>query len=428
MSLQASEAIFARAQRVLPGGVNSPVRAFGRVGGTPPFIVKGEGSRIWDLDGNEYLDFVGSWGPLILGHSYPPVLKAVEKAMRNGLSFGAPTAIEVDVAELLVSMVPNIEMVRMVNSGTEAVMSALRVARGVTGREKIIKFAGCYHGHSDAMLVAAGSGALTQGEPDSAGVTRGAAGDTLTAQYNDLPSVEALLDANEGKVAAIIVEPVAANMGVVPPEPGFLQGLRALCDKHSCLLIFDEVITGFRLARGGAQEYFGVRADLVTFGKIIGGGMPVGAYAGSRAIMQQVAPTGPIYQAGTLSGNPVAMAAGRAQLEILQDNPGYYTDLERKGQAIAHSLRDSAQKHGVPLTVNQCGALLCPYFVEGPVRSFADTQKTDMERFKIYFHGMLDRGIYRAPSPFEATFVNVSHTEEDIAAACAAADAVLAML
>lgn len=428
MSLQASEAIFARAQRVLPGGVNSPVRAFGRVGGTPPFIVKGEGSRIWDLDGNEYLDFVGSWGPLILGHSYPPVLKAVEKVMRNGLSFGAPTAIEVDVAELLVSMVPNIEMVRMVNSGTEAVMSALRVARGVTGREKIIKFAGCYHGHSDAMLVAAGSGALTQGEPDSAGVTRGAAGDTLTAQYNDLPSVEALLDANEGKVAAIIVEPVAANMGVVPPEPGFLQGLRALCDKHSCLLIFDEVITGFRLARGGAQEYFGVRADLVTFGKIIGGGMPVGAYAGSRAIMQQVAPTGPIYQAGTLSGNPVAMAAGRAQLEILQDNPGYYTDLERKGQAIAHSLRDSAQKHGVPLTVNQCGALLCPYFVEGPVRSFADTQKTDMERFKIYFHGMLDRGIYRAPSPFEATFVNVSHTEEDIAAACAAADAVLAML
>lgn len=428
MSLQASEAIFARAQRVLPGGVNSPVRAFGRVGGTPPFIVKGEGSRIWDLDGNEYLDFVGSWGPLILGHSYPPVLKAVEKAMRNGLSFGAPTAIEVDVAELLVSMVPNIEMVRMVNSGTEAVMSALRIARGVTGREKIIKFAGCYHGHSDAMLVAAGSGALTQGEPDSAGVTRGAAGDTLTAQYNDLPSVEALLDANEGKVAAIIVEPVAANMGVVPPEPGFLQGLRALCDKHSCLLIFDEVITGFRLARGGAQEYFGVRADLVTFGKIIGGGMPVGAYAGSRAIMQQVAPTGPIYQAGTLSGNPVAMAAGRAQLEILQDNPGYYTDLERKGQAIAHSLRDSAQKHGVPLTVNQCGALLCPYFVEGPVRSFADTQKTDMECFKTYFHGMLDRGIYRAPSPFEATFVNVSHTEEDIAAACAAADAVLAML
>lgn len=428
MQFRASEAIFERAQRVLPGGVNSPVRAFRAVGGTPPFIVKGKGSRIWDLDGNEFIDFVGSWGPLILGHSYPPVLEAVEKAMQNGLSFGAPTAAEVDVAELLVSMVPNIEMVRMVNSGTEAVMSALRVARGVTGRDKVIKFEGCYHGHSDSMLVAAGSGALTQGEPNSAGVTRGAAGDTLTAQFNDLSSVEALLDANRDQVAAIIVEPVAANMGVVPPEKGFLEGLRRLCDEHGSLLIFDEVITGFRLARGGAQEYFGVRADLVTFGKIIGGGMPVGAYAGPREIMSKVAPTGPIYQAGTLSGNPVAMAAGFAQLQILQENPGYYIDIERKAQAMAASLRSSAARHGVPMTVNQCGALLCPYFTGEPVRSFADTQKSNLEMFKKYFRGMLERGIYLAPSQFEATFVNISHADADIAAACTAADAVLAAL
>ena len=428
MTRRGSEAIFERAKRVLPGGVNSPVRVFRAVGGTPPFIVKGEGCRIWDLDGNGYIDFVGSWGPLILGHSYQPVLDAVERAMRNGLSFGAPTAMEVDVAELLVSMVPNIEMVRMVNSGTEAVMSALRVARGVTGREKVIKFEGCYHGHSDAMLVGAGSGALTQGEPDSKGVTRGAAGDTLTAQYNDLASVEALLDANPAQVAAIIVEPVAANMGVVPPEKGFLEGLRSLCDKHGSLLIFDEVITGFRLARGGAQEYFGVRADLVTFGKIIGGGMPVGAYAGSREIMSQVAPTGPIYQAGTLSGNPVAMAAGLTQLQILNDHPAYYTDIERKAQAMAHAMRDSAEKHGVNLTVNQCGALLCPYFTNGPVRTFADTKKSDLEQFKKYFNGMLERGMYIAPSQFEATFINVSHRDEDIAALCKAADEVLAAL
>ena len=428
MTRRGSEAIFERAKRVLPGGVNSPVRAYRAVGGTPPFITKGKGCRIWDLDGNEYIDFVGSWGPLILGHSYEPVLDAVEKAMRNGLSFGAPTAIEVDVAELLVSMVPNIDMVRMVNSGTEAVMSALRVARGVTGREKIIKFEGCYHGHSDAMLVGAGSGALTQGEPDSKGVTRGAAGDTLTAQYNDLASVEALLEANPGEIAAIIVEPVAANMGVVPPEKGFLEGLRSLCDKHGSLLIFDEVITGFRLARGGAQEYFGVRADLVTFGKIIGGGMPVGASAGSREIMSQVAPTGPIYQAGTLSGNPVAMAAGLAQLQILNDHPAYYTDIERKAQTMAHFMRESAKKHGVHMTVNQCGALLCPYFTDMPVRTFADTKKSDLEQFKKYFNGMLERGMYIAPSQFEATFINVSHQDEDIAAICKAADEVLAAL
>ena len=428
MDYRASEAIFTRAQRVLPGGVNSPVRAFRAVGGTPPFITKGDGSRIWDLDGNEYIDFVGSWGPLILGHSCQPVLKAVEKAMQNGLSFGAPTAMEVDIAELLVSMVPNIEMVRMVNSGTEAVMSALRLARGVTGREKVIKFEGCYHGHSDSMLVGAGSGALTQGVPDSRGVTHGAAKDTLTAQYNDLASAESLFAANPGEIAAVIVEPVAANMGVIPPEKGFLEGLRRLCDQNGSLLIFDEVITGFRLARGGAQEYFGVRADLVTFGKIIGGGMPVGAYAACREIMRQVAPNGPIYQAGTLSGNPVAMAAGLTQLQILNEHPMYYTAMERKAQAMAHELCESAKLHGLSLTVNQCGPLLCPYFTSEPVHTFADTQHSDLEQFRNYFHGMLDRGIYLAPSQFEAVFINASHSDEDIAAACEAADAVFASL
>ena len=423
-----SEALFTRAQKVLPGGVNSPVRAYRAVGGNPPFIVRGEGSHIWDEDGNRYLDFVGSWGPLILGHAYPPVLDAVEQAMRNGLSFGAPTAIEVDVAELIVSMVPNIEMVRMVNSGTEAVMSALRLARGATGREKIIKFEGCYHGHSDSMLVRAGSGALTGGAPDSRGVTAQTAAGTLTAQYNDLASVEALFDANPDEVAAVIVEPIAANMGVVPPQPGFLEGLRALCDQHGALLIFDEVITGFRLARGGAQEYFGVRADLVTFGKIIGGGMPVGAYAGSRALMEQVAPTGPVYQAGTLSGNPVAMAAGITQLKILNEHPEYYDELERKAAEMARHMRESAAKHGVAMQVNQCGGLLCPYFTDAPVTSFADTQRADLPRFVKYFNGMLARGIYLAPSQFEAVFINVCHTAEDMEEVCAAADAVLATL
>lgn len=420
-----SEALFERAKKVLPGGVNSPVRAYRSVGGTPPFLVRGEGSRVWDEDGNEYVDFVGSWGPLILGHSHPAVLEAVGQAMQHGLSFGAPTAIEVDVAELIVSMVPNIDMVRMVNSGTEAVMSALRVARGVTGRDKIIKFEGCYHGHSDAMLVKAGSGALTGGAPDSKGVPSAVAADTLIAQYNDLDSVRELLEANPGQVAAIIVEPIAANMGVVPPEPGFLEGLRTLCDAHGALLIFDEVITGFRLARGGAQEYFGVRADLVTFGKIIGGGMPVGAYAGKREIMEQVAPTGPIYQAGTLSGNPVAMAAGLTQLEILNAHPEIYTEIKHKAQHMADAMRQAAAASQVVLQVNQCGALLCPYFTSEPVRCFADTQRSDLEKFRTYFWGMQDHHMYIAPSQYEATFVNASHTEEDVEAFCQAAAAVI---
>lgn len=428
MDLRKSETMFARAQQVLPGGVNSPVRAFRAVGGTPPFIVRGEGSYIWDLDGNKYHDFVGSWGPLILGHAHPAVLEAVQKVMQGGLSFGAPTALEVEMAELILSMVPHAEMIRMVSSGTEAVMSALRVARGVTGREKIIKFEGCYHGHSDAMLVAAGSGALTQGEPDSRGVTYGAAGDTLTAQFNDLASVEQLLDANRGQVAGLIVEPVAANMGVIAPEEGFLDGLRKLCDQYGALLIFDEVITGFRLARGGAQEYFGVRADIVTFGKIIGGGMPVGAYAGSREVMSHIAPLGAVYQAGTLSGNPVAMAAGLAQLTILRDNPSYYTDMEAKAEFVQNNLQLSAKKHQAAMTINRCGSLICPYFTDVPVRSFADTKRSDLEKFRRYFHAMLAQGMYIAPSQFEALFINISHTEDALHAFCEAADRAISKL
>lgn len=423
-----SEELFARAQKVLPGGVNSPVRAFRSVGGTPPFLVRGKGCRVWDEDGREYLDFVGSWGPLILGHSHPAVLEAVAEAMQDGLSFGAPTAREVEIAELLTEIVPNADMVRMVNSGTEAVMSAVRLARGVTGREKLIKFDGCYHGHSDAMLVGAGSGALTQGVPDSAGVTVGAARDTLLARYNNAESVAALFDANPGQIAAVIVEPVAANMGVVPPVKGFLESLRQLCDRHGALLIFDEVITGFRLALGGAQEFFGVRADLMTFGKIIGGGMPVGAYAGRRELMEQVAPTGPVYQAGTLSGNPVAMAAGLAQLRILRQHPEYYAQIAENAVFMVENLRKSAKKFNIPLQVNQCGALLCPYFTAEPVESFETAKTSNMEHFRRYFHAMLERGIYIAPSQYEAVFVNVSHSRADIETACEAAEESLAAI
>ncbi len=420
--------LFERAKQVLPGGVNSPVRAFRAVGGNPPFLTRGEGCRVWDADGREYIDFVGSWGPLILGHSHPAVLEEVERAMRDGLSFGAPTEREVKMAELLVEVVPGVDMVRMVNSGTEAVMSAVRLARGATGREKLVKFDGCYHGHSDAMLVGAGSGALTQGVPDSAGVTRGAAQDTLLAKFNDLNSVAALFEANPGQIAAVVVEPVAANMGVVPPAEGFLPGLRQLCDRHGALLIFDEVITGFRLGLGGAQAYFHVKADLVTFGKIVGGGMPVGAYAGRRELMRQVAPLGPVYQAGTLSGNPVAMAAGLAQIRLLQERPEVYGEIETKAERLAQGLRQCAGKYGVPLQVNRCAGLVCPYFTAAPVRSFDDAKRSDLDRFRTYFHAMLARGIYLAPSQFEAVFVNASHADEDIEAACAAADAAFAAL
>ena len=406
-----SEQLFEAAQRVLPGGVNSPVRACRSVGTYPRFLDRGLGSHVWDVDGNEYIDLIGSWGPLILGHCREEVERAVLDAVKKGLSFGAPTAAEVEMAELVCQMT-GVEMVRMVNSGTEAVMSALRLARGATGRSKIIKFAGCYHGHSDSMLVKAGSGALTGGAPDSAGVPKEIAGDTLTAAYNDLASVEGLLKANPEQVAAVIVEPVAANMGVVPPQPGFLQGLRKLCDESGALLIFDEVITGFRLAPGGAQEYYGVRADLVTYGKIIGGGMPVGAYGGSRKLMELVAPLGPVYQAGTLSGNPVAMAAGLAQLRILKNNPEIYTELERKGALLEEGLKDALS--GIPVQVNRVGSLLTVFFTEQPVTGYDQARSSDLTRFRQWYHGLLSRGIYAAPSQFEALFLSSAHTDTEI--------------
>lgn len=416
-----SEQLFAAAQRVMPGGVNSPVRACRAVGAEPRFLSRGKGSRVWDVDGNEYLDLVCSWGPLILGHCHPAVEEAVLAAARRGLSFGANTEAEVELAELVCRMT-GIEMVRMVNSGTEAVMSALRLARGATGRSKLIKFAGCYHGHCDAMLVKAGSGALTGGAPDSAGVPAELAGDTLTAQYNDLASVRRLLDANPGQVAAIIVEPVAANMGVVPPQPGFLQGLRTLCDETGALLIFDEVITGFRLAPGGAQAYYGVRADLVTYGKIIGGGMPVGAYGGSRALLEQVAPLGPVYQAGTLSGNPVAMAAGLAQLQILARTPEVYSELERRGALLEAGLRDALRR--VPVQVNRVGSVLTVFFTQEPVTGYAQARQADTGRFAQWYRGLLARGIYAAPSQFEAMFLSAAHTDAEIERILQAAQAI----
>lgn len=404
-----SQQLFEAAQRVLPGGVNSPVRACRAVGTYPRFLKRGAGSRVWDEDGREYIDFVCSWGPLILGHCHPEVERAVAEAVKNGLSFGAPTALEVEMAELVCEMT-GLEMVRMVNSGTEAVMSALRLARGATGRAKVIKFAGCYHGHSDAMLVKAGSGALTAGRPDSAGVPPELAGDTLTAVYNDLSSVARLLQANPGEVAAVIVEPVAANMGVVPPAPGFLQGLRELCSESGALLVFDEVITGFRLAAGGAQEYYGVRADLVTYGKIIGGGMPVGAYGGSRQLMELVAPLGPVYQAGTLSGNPVAMAAGLAQLKVLRDNPSVYSRLEHLGALLQEGLEQRLKE----VRVNRVGSLLTVFFTEKPVATYEEARASSTERFKAWYQELLARGIYAAPSQFEAMFLSTAHTEEEV--------------
>ena len=406
-----SEQLFAEAQAVMPGGVNSPVRACRSVGTYPRFLEKGLGSHVWDVDGNEYIDLICSWGPLILGHCQEDVEKAVAASIRSGLSFGAPTAIEVEMAQLVCKMT-GVEMVRMVNSGTEAVMSALRLARGATGRSKIIKFAGCYHGHSDSMLVKAGSGALTGGAPDSAGVPKEMAGDTLTADYNDLASVRMLLEANPGQVAAVIVEPVAANMGVVPPQPGFLQGLRQLCDAFGALLIFDEVITGFRLAPGGAQEYYGVRADLVTYGKIIGGGMPVGAYGGSRKLMELVAPLGPVYQAGTLSGNPVAMAAGLTQLKLLSAHPEIYTRLESLGAMLQEGLRDALKD--VPAQVNRVGSIATVFFTDRPLVGYKDARSSDLEKFKQWYLGLISHGIYAAPSQFEAMFLSNAHTEAEI--------------
>ena len=423
-----SEELFRRAQNVLPGGVNSPVRAYRAVNMAPRFITRADGPYIWDEDGRRYIDYVCSWGPMILGHNHPIIREAVEAAVRDGLSFGAPTRREVEIAELMVQCVPNIEMVRMVNSGTEAVMSALRLARGVTGKDKLIKFAGCYHGHSDSMLVEAGSSALAGGCPSSAGVPADIAKHTLTVQFNDLSSVEELFLAHENQVAAVIVEPVAANMGVVGPAPGFLEGLRSFCDRYGALLIFDEVITGFRLGLGGAQEYYGVRADLVTFGKIIGGGMPVGAYCGSRALMEHVAPCGNVYQAGTLSGNPVAMAAGLAQLHYLQAHPQVYEEIGRKGAVLAEKMRTAADRAGIPVAINQIGSLFSPFFVPTGVSSYIDAKGSDLARYARYFGGMLERGIALAPAQFEAMFVSASHTDELIAQTVQAVEETFAQL
>ncbi len=407
-----SEMLFERAQKVMPGGVNSPVRAYRAVNMSPRFIKKADGAFIWDEEGRKYIDFVCSWGPMILGHNHPVIREAVEKAVVDGLSFGAPTEREVEIAELMVSCVPNIEMVRMVNSGTEAVMSAIRLARGVTGRDKLIKFEGCYHGHSDSLLVNAGSSALAGGHPSSAGVPEDIAKHTLTAQFNDLDSVNELISANNGKIAAIIVEPVAANMGVVCPDNTFLKGLREICDKSGALLIFDEVITGFRLCLGGAQEYFGVKADIVTFGKIIGGGMPVGAYCASREIMENVAPCGAVYQAGTLSGNPVAMAAGLAQIGYLKANPNVYKQIGENGAYLAEKLEKSAKESGAEVTLNRIESLVCPFFVPTPVTKFVDAKGSDTAKYARYFGGMMDEGVALAPAQFEAMFVSYSHTKE----------------
>ena len=409
-----SEMLFKEAARFIPGGVNSPVRAFGSVGETPRFIASAKGAYMTDVDGNTYLDFVGSWGPMILGHSHPAVLDAVLEACREGLSFGAATEREVEMAELICSLVPSIEMVRMVNSGTEAVMSAIRAARGFTGRSKIVKFAGCYHGHSDSMLVKAGSGVMTAGIPDSAGVPEGCTRDTLTAVYNDLQSVEDIFRACGSEIAAVIVEPVAANMGVVLPEEGFLAGLRRICDEYGALLIFDEVITGFRLSLSGAQGYFGVRPDLTTFGKIIGGGMPVGAYGGRKDVMELIAPSGPVYQAGTLSGNPVAMAAGLAQLRLLRDTPDFYEELNRKGDVFFENMKEAVREAGKPWQVNHIGSLGCIFFTDSPVENYAQAKTADTKAFAEYFSWMLGHGIYVAPSQFEAMFLSAAMTEEEL--------------
>ena len=409
-----SAGLMERAKQHIPGGVNSPVRSWNSVGMSPVFLQGAVGPYVFDVDGNEYMDYICSWGPMILGHNNQEVLKRVVRACESGLSFGAPTEREVEIAELICSKIPHVEMIRMVNSGTEAVMSAIRLARGFTGRNKIIKFAGNYHGHSDSLLVDAGSGLMTQGIPGSAGVPEGCTSDTLTAEYNDLESVAALFEANPDEIAAVIVEPVAANMGVVLPQESFLKSLREICTNKGALLIFDEVITGFRLAFGGAAEYFHVTPDLVTYGKIIGGGMPVGAYGGRKDIMEMVAPLGPVYQAGTLSGNPVAMAAGLAQLSILSEHPEYYTKLEEMGKTLFGGMENIIRTEGAPCTVNYIGSLGSVFFTDAEVTNYAIAKTSDTEEFSRYFRFLLENGIHAAPSQFEAMFLSVAHDEKII--------------
>lgn len=411
-----SHDLFTRAQVHIPGGVNSPVRAFKGVGGNPVFFKKARGAYVYDEDGKQYIDYVGSWGPMIVGHSHPEVLQAVQTVMQDGLSFGAPTELEIRMADKVCELVPSMDLVRMVSSGTEATMSAIRLARGFTGRDRIVKFEGCYHGHADSLLVKAGSGALTLGVPTSPGVPAALAEYTLTLNYNDSEQVREVFNQIGGEIACVIVEPVAGNMNCVPPLPGFLETLREVCDQHGSVLILDEVMTGFRVALGGAQQYFNVKPDLTTLGKIIGGGMPVGAFGGRREIMEQIAPLGPVYQAGTLSGNPVAMAAGLKTLELISQ-PGFYESLTEKTRALVKGLEAKAEEAGVPLTTNQVGGMFGFFFSgEKQISHFAQVSGCDVGRFKQFFHAMLDEGIYLAPSAFEAGFVSSTHSEADIEA------------
>ncbi|UCG18512.1 MAG: glutamate-1-semialdehyde 2,1-aminomutase, partial [Thiotrichales bacterium] len=411
-----SQALFDQAQTHIPGGVNSPVRAFRHVGGTPVFFKKAKGAYAWDEDNNRYIDYVGSWGPMILGHAHDDIIQAVVDTAQHGLSFGAPTAAEIDMANLICQLVPSMEMVRMTSSGTEATMSAIRLARGYTGRDKIVKFEGCYHGHGDSLLVKAGSGMLTMGVPSSPGVPAGLANETITLTYNDSEQVKACFAEIGEQIACIIVEPVAGNMNCIPPENGFLETLRAVCDQYGAVLIFDEVMTGFRVALGGAQAHYGITPDLTTFGKVIGGGMPVGAFGGKKEIMHRIAPLGPVYQAGTLSGNPVAMAAGLTTMKLLQ-TPDFYTRLTTKTQAVTSGMQAIADRLGIPFTTNQVGGMFGFFFSEEKqITRYEQVVAGDIERFKTFFHGMLRQGVYLAPSAFEASFVSIAHSEDDIEA------------
>ena len=423
-----SHDLFRQAQRHIPGGVNSPVRAFRGVGGDPLFFKRGEGAYLYDEDGQQYIDYVASWGPMILGHAHPAVIAAVKAAVDNGLGFGAPTTVETEMADKVCALVPSIEMVRMVSSGTEATMSAIRLARGYTGRDKIVKFEGCYHGHSDSLLVKAGSGALTLGVPSSAGVPAALAEHTITLDFNNLDQVRETFAQLGGQIACIIVEPVAGNMNCVPPKPGFLEGLRAICDDYESVLIFDEVMTGFRVALGGAQAHYKVTPDLTTLGKVIGGGLPVGAFGGKRAIMEKIAPLGPVYQAGTLSGNPVAMAAGLAMLKEIE-KPGFFTELGERTAHLIQGLVTRAKAFGIPLTTNQVGGMFGLFFTEeAQVQDYYQVTNCNVERFKLFFHGMLEQGVYLAPSAYEAGFVSAAHGTREIKNTLIAAEQVFSQL
>ncbi|MCL9807911.1 glutamate-1-semialdehyde 2,1-aminomutase [Flavobacterium luminosum] len=414
MIYQRSSQLFAEAEKVIPGGVNSPVRAFKYVGGTPIFVKEAKGAYLYDEDGNRLIDYINSWGPMILGHAYEPVVNAVIEKAKKGTSFGMPTEIETEIAQLAVAMVPNIDKIRFVNSGTEACMSAIRLARGFTGRDKIIKFAGCYHGHSDSFLIQAGSGAITFGSPNSPGVTQGTAKDTLLAHYNDIENVKSLLEANKEEVAAIIIEPVAGNMGCVPPKEGFLEALRSLCDAHGTLLIFDEVMTGFRLAKGGAQELYNIKADIVCFGKVIGGGLPVGAFAARNEIMNYLAPLGPVYQAGTLSGNPLAMAAGLRMLQELNNDVDIFNRLEEKTAYLEKGIREVLTANGIEFTINRVGSMISVHFDKNEVYDFNTAKNGDNQYFKDFFHGLVKEGVYIAPSAYETWFITDALTYDDL--------------